>query len=240
MLFFFSSLLLFSQESKLKVKLNNITTLLINAKNTEYFINYEITNTTNNEISFFLIPNALIANAASSGTLFMVYKMYQNGLFEDMDGPFFEYGSDDVIELATIEDKNSEKYKLLLQKIIDKNKVKFLDIKLKYNIKSDNDAEISWAFRNYLLVNSIIKLNPNETRKFTIKTLWDKNRFVKNDDLEYYLDENKKIEIELILQLNKKVFKDRLSTQEYKAIETDENFIEGDFKSNKLEVKFDE
>ena len=90
-LFYFLFLISFSvlaQNPKLGVTITSISTDDISASNTEYHINYQIENKTSEELSFFLLPNALIANTASSLTLYPVYRMYQNGVFEDMDGQF--------------------------------------------------------------------------------------------------------------------------------------------------------
>ena len=90
-LLFLCSFSIFAQNPKLEVIINSIETFPVHNSATEYHINYQIENKTANELSFFLIPNALIANSASSLTLFPVYKIYQNGIFENMDGPFFEF-----------------------------------------------------------------------------------------------------------------------------------------------------
>ena len=238
LLFCFSSV--FSQQPKINVKISSISSNEVNSKNKKYFINYEISNTSNAEISFFLIPNALIANAASSATLFTIYKIYQNGVFEDMDGPFFEFGSDDLVDLASLEDKNSEEYKSLLDKIIKSQKDKIDAIIIKYSIDKEDKEALKKAYRKEILLTNSITLNPYETKKFTITTIWNKNRFVKNDDLEFYLDENKKIEIELLLVLNKTIYKEDLDKLTFDKIANDSNFIEGTFKSNKMEIIFDD
>jgi hypothetical protein len=100
--FLFITFTISAQNKKLEVKINSISTKDVNASNRVFNINYQIENKTNDTISFFLMPNALIANAASSSTLFTVYKIYQNGKFEDMDGPFFEYETNNEIEYVIL------------------------------------------------------------------------------------------------------------------------------------------
>lgn len=242
-LFYFLFLISFSvvaQNPKLGVTITSITTYDISASNTEYHINYQIENKTSEELSFFLLPNALIANTASSLTLYPVYKMYQNGVFEDMDGPFFEYETEDELEYAKIEDKTSAEAKKLINKIQTKQSYVGKYFYKKYKDEGGKSEDFQWIYQRQKLLNNIIILKPKETKSFTIKTLWNKNRFIKNDDLEFYLDGNNIIEIELILDLKTNLFKDQLSEEDLVKINANPNFIRGDFVSNKMKIEFKE
>ena len=242
-LFYFLFLISFSvlaQNPKLEVKITSITTEDISASNTEYHINYQIENKTSEDLSFFLLPNALIANTASSLTLYPVYRMYQNGVFEDMDGPFFEYETDDELEYAKIEDKTSDEAKKLAKNFQTKQAIVAMDYYKKYKDNGGKSDDFQWVYYRQKLLNNIIVLKPKETKSFTIKTLWNKNRFIKNDDLEFYLDENNTIEIELILDLKTNLFKDQLSEEDLVKINANPNFIRGDFVSNKMKIEFKE
>ena len=242
-LFYFLFLISFSvvaQNPKLGVTITSITTEDISASNTEYHINYQIENKTSEELSFFLLPNALIANTASSLTLYPVYRMYQNGVFEDMDGPFFEYETEDELEYAKIEDKTSAEAKKLITKIQTKQSYVGKYFYKKYKDEGGKSEDFQWIYQRQKLLNNIIILKPKETKSFTIKTLWNKNRFIKNDDLEFYLDENNTIEIELILDLKTNLFSDQLSEEDLKKINENPNFIKGYFVSNKTVVNFKE
>jgi hypothetical protein len=236
-LLFFVSLSILAQNKKIEVTLNSISDLPISANKVEYHIQYQIENKTANEISFFLLPNALIAHAASSLTLYPVYKMYQNGVFEDMDGPFFEYETELELEYAKIEDKTSEAATTIVKKLQKQQEAEALSYYTKFK-ESNSSSDVKWFFQRQKLLDNIVTLQPNEIKLFTIKTLWDKNRHIKNDDLEYYLDENNTIEIELILDLKTNLFKDKLSKEDVEKINANPNFIEGEFKSNKLKVNF--
>lgn len=229
-----------SQKPVVEVVINSIASITISAQKSEYSIAYQIKNTTQKPILFFLIPNALIANAASSMTLFPVYKIYQNGNFEDMDGPFFEFETEEELQLAKIEDKQSTAFKELLSTVQKNQATKASDYYKKYLNSKGEKTDFQWIYYNQRLLNSIIKLEPNETKLFTIKTLWDKNRYIKNDDLEFYLEEKNTIEIELILDLKKSLYKEELSDKELAEIMANPNFIEGVFTSNKVEIKFKE
>lgn len=234
----FCTLSIVAQNPKIEVKINSISTHTIHNSAVEYQINYQIENKTGNELSFFLIPNALIAHAASSMTLFPVYKIYQNGLFEDMDGPFFEYETEDELTYAKIQNKESEEAKKLVQKMQTSQGIIAMDYYQKFKASGGETEDYQWVYYRQRLLNSIIILKPNETKNFVIKTLWKKNRYIKNEALEYYLDEKNNIEIELILDLKTTLFRDQLSTEDLKKINENPNFIGGYFKSNKMKIEF--
>ncbi|MGV9003313.1 hypothetical protein [Flavobacterium sp.] len=233
-------ILFFGQNKNLTVTINQISSKEVNSQNTIYTIDYQIENVTSNSVSFFLVPNALIANTASSMTLFPVYKIYQNGIFEDMDGPFFEYETEDELTLATIENRNSQEFKNLLNKIQEEKNILANDVYKKYQEEGGKNEDFLWVYYNHKMLSNVITLGPNEIKKLSIKTLWNKNRYVKNDHLEYYLDENNKIEMELILDLKTNQFKDNLSEDDLAKINANPNFITGIFVSNKMEINFKE
>jgi hypothetical protein len=238
LLFLFSPYV-FSQNKVIDVKIDSITSDDSNPKKRVYTINYHIENLSENSISFFLIPNTLIANAASSMTLFPIYKIYHNDIFTPLDGPFFEkHGIDWETKLTGIKDYTSPKAKEIIKKALEeftaKNKI-IVDNYTKNGGKSTDDA---WIIENHHLLESKITLKPKETKTFVIKTSWNKERYFKEDDLEYYLDEKDKYEFELVLDLKKTFFKERLSTEEYLKIEKDIHFIEGIFTTNKVSIIF--
>lgn len=237
---FLFSFTIFAQNQKLQVKINSISVRDIQASKIEYNINYEIENKTTDELSFVLLPNALIANTASSLTLYPVYKMYQNGVFEDMDGPFFEYETDDELAYAKIEDKTSDEAKELAKNFQTKQSNAAMDVYKKYKNDGGKSDDFQWVYSRQKLLDNIVVLKPKETKSFTIKTLWDKNRFIKNDDLEFYLDENNTIEIELILDLKTNLFKDQLSEEDLVKINANPHFIRGEFVSNRMKIDFKE
>ena len=55
-LFLLVSIASYSQNAKIQVKVDSIYYIDTNYKNREYYINYQVTNTTDKDISFFLIP----------------------------------------------------------------------------------------------------------------------------------------------------------------------------------------
>lgn len=227
-----------AQNPKLEVKINSISTYDIHQSAVEYQINYHIENKTTNELSFFLIPNALIAHAAGSMTLFAVYKIYQNGVFEDMDGPFFEYETEDQLNYAKIQNKESEDAKKIIKEMQTAESLIATDYYQNYKANGGESDDFQWIYQRQRLLNNVIVLKPNETRNLVTKTLWNKNRYIKNEALEYYLDEKNNIELELIVDLKTNLFKDQLSTEDLRKINENPNFIQGYFKSNKMKIEF--
>lgn len=227
-----------SVSAQIEVKIDSIISVDVSSKKRTFSINYHITNTTDRELSFFLIPNTLIANSAGSLTLFPVYKIYQNGVFEDVDGPFYEriYQEQEEIE----ETDDVEKRKKLIEEITKKYTLEYKSIIETYKNNGGTNTDEAWIYNNHKLLQSIIILKPNETKNYIIQTNWNKERYYKIDDKEFYLNENDKFEIELSLSLDKLNRKISLSLEEYSKFEKDKNFLHGNFTSNKMEINFGE
>ncbi len=237
-IFFFPASLL-AQIKPLHVKIDSITSDDSDPKKRNYVINYHIENLTDHTVSFFLSPNTLIANAAGSMTLFPIYKIYQNNDFIALDGPFYEQQENESWNrYLEMKDKNPAEAKELLQQIIAAFKLKTKSIIEDYKKSGGTETNEHWILQNYLLLKAEITLTPKETKSFTIKTHWNKERYFLQDDLEYYLDEKDHFEFELVIDLKKTLFKDRLSSEKFRKIEKDTNFIEGIFTSNKVNIVF--
>lgn len=230
----------FSAYSQLEVKIDSVVSNDSNNLKRKFSMAYHITNKANKPVSFFLRPESLIANAASSLTLFVVYKIYQNHVFQDMDGPFFEHHIPEAALLDDLPNQNSPEALAIIQKINEKYKAEYLSVLEDYKKNGGKETDNSWIMRNYRLLQSKVTLQPNETKAFTIKTSWDKIRTTTNGDLEYFLNEKDLFEIEFVLDLKKSLFKDDLSPTEFSEIMKDPNFIQGIFTSNKTKINFGE
>jgi hypothetical protein len=228
-----------SQDKALKVKIDSITFDDSNPKTRKYNINYHIENLTNNEVSFFLTPNTLIANAASSMTLFTIYKIYINNVFTPLDGPFFEkYGIDWESILQNYKDYNSPEARKVIEKAVADYKAANNLIVENYKKNGGKITDEKWILENDNIMKSKIVFKPKETKSFVINTNWNKDRYFKQDDLEYYLNEKDHYDFELILDLKKTAFKSQLENDEFTKISKDKNFVEGIFTSNKIEIDF--
>ena len=238
-LLFLLTLSVFSQNKVIDAKIDSISSDDVNPKKRVYTINYHIENLSDDSISFFLVPNTLIANAASSMTLFPIYKIYHNDIFTPLDGPFFEKnGIDWETKLQGLNDYSSPQAKEIIKKSVEEFTAKNKNIVGNYTKNGGKSTDESWILENHHLLESKITLKPKEIRNFVIKTSWDKERYFKQDDLEYYLDEKDKYEFELVLDLKKTFFKEKLSTEEYLKIAKDIRFIEGIFTTNKVSIIF--
>lgn len=222
--------------AQIELKIDSISSTDVSPKKRNYSINYHIKNLTDKEIAFFLIPNSLIAHSASSLTLFPVYKIFQNGVFEDVDGPFYERTFKEQDDLEDMED--SDIRKKTIEEITKKYLSEYQAIIENYKKNGGKNMDDMWIFKNQKLLQNIVILKPKEIQNFIIQTNWNKKRYYKIDDNEYYLNENDKFEIELSLFLDKSNRKNSLSPEEFSKINSDRNFIQGTFTSNKMEINF--
>ena len=234
----FISLASLAQNNPLNIKINSVNYNDSLANRRVYQINYQIENTSNNDVQFFLNPNSLIAQAASSMTLFTVYKMYRNGVYDAMDGPFYEKNFAEQDDVEDMKDFNSPTATALLVKLQEKYKKLKDDYVAVYKKNGGLNSDEQWIFKNQKLLQSIVTLQPGQTKNFTIKTSWRRNRYFKIADNEYYLDEKDKFEIQLQLILNKSDRNAELSATEFLKIKSNPNFIEGTFTSNRSEISF--
>ena len=218
------SIPLFGQGIQLSISIDSIATQ--NTVNERVFtIYYHINNPTEKDVSFFLDTKKIIPSSVSS----MQYRPYY-GVFQN----------DNQIDIPQILSQNrvisineSDFVKNLQMQTIEIDSV-FKNYKNKGG-KSDNKY---WVIKNKELKQSIITLKANEIKYFSYKFYWNKNRYFLQDNLEYYLNEKDFYTINLAFDLKKFAFKDQLTLEEFSLIEKDENFIEGVFTSNKIEIDF--
>ena len=232
------SLTSFAQNVPLAIKINSITSSDSLAARRVYKINYQIENKTNHEVQFFLKPTSLIAQAASSLTLFAVYKMYRNGVYDAMDGPFYEkmyIEQDEIQDLYNDNPVKAKAFVATLQEKYDKQKKESFE---NYKLSGGTSSDENWILKNQNLLKSIVVLKPNEIKTFTIETSWRRNRYFKIEDNEYYLDEKDIFEIQLHLILNKSNRQDHLSEKEFLEIKNNPNFLEGTVESNRMKISF--
>lgn len=229
----------YAQEVPLKFEIDSIATTNLNAKRRIFSIYYHVENKTNNPVSFFLIPHSLIANAASSMTLFPIYSIFQNDVVSELDGPFFEkYDKDEVLIEAL--DFTDPDFQTKAKNFMEKMKIDRKNRLETYKKNGGTSDDEIWIFENQRLLESKITLQPNEIKKLKILTSWDKQRYFKNDNIEFYLNEKDKYEIEFTFTLLKSLFKNKLTDAEFKALEKDKNHIQGAFKTNKMAIDFSE
>ena len=88
------------------------------------------------------------------------------------------------------------------------------------------------------ILESVVQFQGNETKKFTANLSWDKNRYHKFEDNEYYLNTNDTHFIDLFLYFNKHELASRLPAEDLKNILETPNLISGWITSNKFPINF--
>ena len=76
------------------------------------------------------------------------------------------------------------------------------------------------------------------TKSYTKKLLWDKTRYYKLDDNEFYLDEKSNHFLEISITLLKEEYQKTVSKEMFETITKNKNFIKGSFVSNKHLINF--
>ena len=106
--------------------------------------------------------------------------------------------------------------------------------------KSKEDENYFIKKSSQRLMESIMTLEPFESKKYNKTFYWDKKRYYKINEMEYYINEKSNCSIELYIVLLKEEFKERLIDSDYNKIINTPNFIKGWFNSNKNEINFKE
>lgn len=221
LIFLFFSICSFSQNTELEIKINSITFIDSNPTERKFTVLYHIENLTNNPVSFILNTNSIRPNATSSMSYYPAYRLYQG---------------DEIVNSVSI--FNSKKAKEELQKIIKDLELAQTKKDSKNNIYDNIEKNKMQITQNIL--NSIIKLNPKEIKKFSAVLNWDKNRYSKYFDIEYYLNEKATHYFDLCINLMKEEFKEKVSSEDFKTIIEDKTIIKGWIQSNKMEINFKE
>ena len=235
LLLFFLYCNCFGQNPPIAIRIDAITSLDSIPNERKFTVNYSIENLTDTAVSFFLNPNALVSNSSASMSRFVSYKIFQDKEAIDIDKIFGNRKNDlfwESIENA----KTDEEKKILFEKHLKEMNIDVAsDLK-----KSKEDENYFWKQRNKELLEDRVTLNPNQKKSFSKILIWQKKRYFKIDDVEYYIDEIIPHYFQLSINLMKEEFKDRLSNEEFLKIMNDESFVKGWFTSNKMEINFRE
>lgn len=235
LLLFFLYCNCFGQNPPIAIRIDAITSFDSIPNERKFTINYSIENLTDTAVSFFLNPNALVSNASASMSRFVSYKIFQDKEAIDIDNVFGNRKSERFQEELKKAKTDAEK------KIIIENHLKEMKIDVALEIKNaKEDENYFWKQRNKELLEDRVTLNPNQKKSFSKILIWQKKRYFKIDDVEYYIDEIIPHYFQLSINLMKEEFKDRLSNEEFLKIMNDKSFVKGWFTSNKMEINFRE
>jgi hypothetical protein len=217
LLFLFFSVYSFGQNTELEVKIDSITFKPLNSNERKFTINYHIENKTNIPVSLILNTNRIKSNMTHSLSWIPSYRLYQENVTIETDNVF-----------------NSKKLEAFFEKMkseVKSNKGNLTEYLLiqQQKIKAENSKDI---------INSIIKLNPKEIKKYAAILTWDMKRYQVYSDNEYYLDEKSTHYIDLFLYLNKEELEQHLLPNDLKTILEDKTIAKGWIQSNKMEINF--
>jgi hypothetical protein len=231
----------FGQTKPVKINILSVTSIDSIPEERKFTIDYSIENTTDKVISFFLEPEKLFAAHSNAMGTAVFYKLFQgneeliiNGVFSTKKFKTIE-GFPDFSKI-TNEKEREEATKKYFEEYMKKER----DSIRKYTtILTSN--EIGSKIRNSKqLLNSIYTLKPKETKTYSTIWYWDKQRYFKRDEYEYYLDEKGTFYIQFYLFLMKEQYQNKLIAIDYETLMKTPNFIKGVFQSEKVEINFKE
>ena len=160
----------------------------------------------------------------------MLFKIYENDTLIPADG-ILSNSKNDYSKLSNILDIEEK------MKTLDKMKADELNISLdslrSYRKKIISNPDFFQKESSKRLMNSIIRLPPKSSKSYHQILYWNKKRYFKTDDNEYYLGETSPFFIELSIVALKEELSFKLSSEDFKIIKSDTSFIKGYFTSNK-------
>ncbi|HOD10539.1 MAG TPA: hypothetical protein PKH91_07330 [Flavobacterium sp.] len=214
----FFCLTAFSQSKPLELKILSLTEIDSVSERT-FSLDFSISNKTDKTIHFILNPEGLIPISGGSMRPNPYYKIYEKETSIDISNLF-------TGRKVSRTFKNEEDFKKYQDSLSEVVKNKTLEELVKENKAST--------------IKNIQEMKPNETKEYSSTFRWDKNRYFKNDVMEYYIDEKEPHFFELHISLMKEELLSKFSEEEQNEILKDKNFIKGWFTSNKVEINFRE
>ena len=214
----FFCLTAFSQSKPLELKILSLTEIDSVSERT-FSLGFSISNKTDKTIHFILNPEGLIPISGGSMRPNPYYKIYEKETSIDISNLF----TGRKVSRTFKSEEDFKKYQDSLSEVV-KNKT------LEELVRENKASTIK----------NIQEMKPNETKEYSSTFRWDKNRYFKNDVMEYYIDEKESHFFELHINLMKEELLSKFSEEEQNEILKDKNFIKGWFTSNKVEINFRE
>lgn len=232
-LFLFFFLIPLAISAQIELKIDAITSIDSIPSERKFTVNYHIQNTTDKEISFVLFPKSFNPNRRGSMSQGIVYKIYQNEEFLDFEDVFTNKKME-AFKKAMDEAKTQEESTAIL-KVFLKN-----EVHMDFDSIKSNDEKILSIEDKKIIKAAIISLKPKEKISYTKTLYWNKTRYYKIEDNEFYLDEIKPHYIEFTITLTDDDFTKNLYSKNSEALLQNIHFIKGWFTSNKVEINFKE
>lgn len=210
----------FSQSKPLSFEIDKLTAIDSIDKRC-YTLSYHIKNVSDKTVSFVLNGTTLIPINAGSQSEKMYFKLFEN---------------DKSIEMSNIIDNG------FIQKTI-KGKVTTTDRLTLEEVQKKSLEETQQYYeelRRKSILENIITLKPGETKEYQAYFSWNKERYRKQGEFEYYISETNPHFLQLDFNLMLESFADKLTAEEYKTLSSNPNIIKGWYTSNKVEINFRE
>lgn len=206
-----------AQTTEVAVQIDSIAHIDPSPNERLFTVHYSITNKTKDTISLILNTRSIKPNMYNHPSWVPSYRLYQE---------------ENLVETNTIfnSKKNDAALKQLMQ-ALEENRKDLADFLAKQTEGTEQRTHKE-------ILESVIQFRGNETKKFTANLSWDKNRYHKFEDNEYYLNTNDTHFLDLFLYFNKHELASRLTAEDLKNILETPNLISGWITSNKFPINF--
>jgi len=227
-----------SQNPAIKIEIDSITSSdsIVFRK---FIVTYHIENLTNRELTFFFSPNTILSNMNAAMSLNPSYKLFENN--QSIDANVLE--TNKLWMDYNNELKNARNWQ-------EKKEIRNKEAYKKWTLSTDSinsaiqkefdNPNLLWKRKNKRLLDAIYTLHPNEVKKYTQPFYWDKTRYFKINEYQYYINEKEPHFIEISMVLWKEENKENLSPDEYEKMMKNNDFLKGWFTSNKVAIDFRE
>ncbi|WP_284652709.1 hypothetical protein [Flavobacterium terrisoli] len=212
------SITTFSQSKPIELKIDAIKTVDNDDHSRKFTLHYHITNLTEKPIAFVLDTTHIVPIGGGSLRPNPYYKVYENETSIDVNWIFTN-------QLSRVFKDEAELNK-------------YRDSLMNY-VESRTPEQLSQSRKEGFLEN-IQKLAPKETKHFTTVLSWNKERYHKNDVIEYYISEKEKHFFELHINLMTEELLSHFTEEEKKEVLKDKVLTKGWFTSNKVEIDLSE
>lgn len=213
------SVTVYAQSKPIVIKIDSIITTETEDNRRAFKLHYQITNATNQEVSFVLDLKTIIPIGSGSLRPLPYYKLYENETAVDVSHIFT--GNKEILYFKNEAEMN-----------------RYQD-SITASIKNKTPEQWQQEKKEYFL-NTIQKMQPNEVKHLKAIIVWDKNRYYRNGDIEYYIEEKEKHFIELHINLMTEELLMSFTEAEKKELLKNKNLIKGWFTSNKMEINLGE
>lgn len=194
----FVTSVLFAQNSTIDLKIDSITVDNSNAEERKYTVNYHLENCTDKKISF-LLDTSNNDTITGVKTNRISPNLYQDDVI--VKDFIFMKNYDYSSVFKFINDLRNSKTDAEEEAI--KNNPEFIKLKIhpicleKIIEKREPNYKIIRLFENNTIYKTLHTLEPKETQHYQLILYWNKERYFKSEENEYYLEKDSKYSLQL-------------------------------------------